>query len=70
MHKIAKDMSYVYSLITTEALIRNRHKKQVALYRLHGQTGYWAKKECARLNHMLAQLDAELAARAAQEPLF
>jgi len=70
MNKIAKDMSKVYAGTSTAALIKNRHGKAVAFYRLNAEDGYWAKKERARIMYMLKQIDAELEARALQIPLF
>jgi len=66
----AKDMSKVYRNTSSADLVRNRMKKQVEIYRAKKIPSYWAKKEVARLEHMIKQIDAELAARAAQEPLF
>jgi len=66
----AKDMYKVYSRTPTIDLIKNRNRKSLELYRLKGQTGYWAKKDRARLEHMIRQIDAVIAARQAQVPLF
>jgi len=70
MNKIAKDMSKVYRNTPTINLIRNKGKKQLALMYARQQWGYFAKKETKRLEYQIAQIDAELACRAAQEPLF
>jgi len=70
MHKTAKDMSKVYEKTPTIELIRNKGRKQLQLQKALMMGGYWAKKECARLEHMIDQIDAELACRAAQKPLF
>jgi len=70
MHKISKDMAKVYRNTPTIELIRNRTRKSYELLKLKNVTGYWAQKERSRLEHMVKQLDAELAARAAQQPLF
>jgi len=70
MNKVAKDMSKVYRNTTTEDLVRNRLRKQVELYHAARLPTYWAKKEVARLQHMINQIDIELAARALQQPLF
>jgi len=66
----AKDMSKVYRNTSTIELIRNKGRKQLELSRVTKIRSYWAKKEVARLSHMIKQIDAELAARAAQQPLF
>jgi hypothetical protein len=70
MNKLAKDMSKVYRNTTTADLIRNRNRKTVELFRVSKMSGYWAKKESARLAHMILQIEVELAARALQQPLF
>jgi len=70
MKKPAKDMSKVYRSTSTADLIKNRNRKTVQLFRVSQLTGYWAKKDCARLAHMISQIDAELEARALQQPLF
>jgi len=66
----AKDMYKVYSRTSTEDLIKNRHKKLIAQYRLHDQHGYWAKKERARLQYLISQIDAVIQSRVDQSPLF
>jgi len=70
MNKLAKDMSKVYRNTPTADLIRNRNRKTVELFRVSKLTGYWAKKDCARLAHMINQIDVELESRALQKPLF
>jgi len=70
MNKLAKDMSKVYRNASTADLIKNKHRKQAELYRLKNNYGYWVDKERKRLLHMIGQIDAELACRAAQKPLF
>jgi len=70
MNKVAKDMSKVYGNTPTIDLIKNRQRKKYEADKLHGIHGYWSKKELDRLNHMIAQIDVELACRAAQRPLF
>jgi len=70
MNKLAKDMSKVYRNTSSAELVRNRMKKTALLYRVKQMHTYWAKKEVARLEHMIKQIDVELAARAAQQPLF
>jgi len=70
MNKIAKDMSKVYAQTSTEALIQNLLRKTHQANKLHGEHGYWSKKELARLNHMIQQIDDELALRAGEVPLF
>jgi len=70
MKKTAKDMSKVYAKTSTLDLVRNQMLKRHALARVQGVPSYWAKKEVARLEHMIKQIDVELEARALQEPLF
>jgi len=59
----AKDMHKIYAQTSTEALIRNQMKKMVALYHVRMERGYWARKECARLEYLMAQIEDELARR-------
>jgi len=66
----AKDMYKVYSRTSTLDLIKNRNRKYVAWRNLTHEKGYWAKKEQARLQHMINQIDAVIEARKLQEPLF
>jgi len=66
----AKDMYKVYSRTSTIDLIKNRNRKTVELFRASQVRGYWAKKECARLSHMIKQIDAVIQSRVDQEPLF
>lgn len=66
----AKDMFTVYSKTSTIDLIRNKNKKQAELFKLKHITSYWAKKEKARLQHMINQIDAVIEARKLQMPLF
>jgi len=68
--KVAKDMSKVYRNTPTVDLIKNRQRKSYQAKQLHGVIGYWSRKELARLNYMISQIDAELEARAMQNPLF
>jgi len=70
MKKMAKDMAKVYFNTPTIDLLKNRSRKVVQLENLRKVDGYWSKKDIARLAHMIDQIDAVLAARAAQEPLF
>jgi len=70
MKKVAKDMSKVYRNTSTLDLIRNKMLKHHELSRVIGVPSYWAKKERSRLEHMIKQIDAELEARALQQPLF
>jgi len=70
MNKLAKDMSKVYRNTSTIDLIRNRSRKVVEMEKARSMGGYWAKKDVSRLAHMIYQIDAELACRAAQKPLF
>jgi len=66
----AKDMYKVYSRTSTIDLIKNRHRKTVELFRASQHSGYWFKKECARLEHLISQIDAEIQSRVDQEPIF
>jgi len=66
----AKDMYKVYSKTSTIDLIKNRNRKTVELFHASRHSGYWAKKECIRLAHMISQIDAVIQARVDQEPLF
>lgn len=66
----AKDMYKVYSKTATIDLIKNKGRKQLELMRLKNQHGYWVKKEVARLEHMIRQIDAVIEARKLQQPLF
>jgi len=70
MNKTAKDMSKVYRYTSTFDLIRNRSRKIVELQRWHKKGGYWSKKAIARLEYHIRQIDAEIACRADQQPLF
>lgn len=70
MNKIAKDMRKVYRQTSTFDLIRNRSRKTVELARWRKRGGYWAKKAIVRLEYHIAQIDAEIACRADQQPLF
>jgi len=70
MNKAAKDMAKVYFNTPTIDLLKNRSRKVVQLENLRKIDGYWCRKDILRLSHMIAQIDAVLAARAAQEPLF
>jgi len=70
MHKIAKNMHKVYVNTPTINLIKNKGRKTLALMRARRQGGYLAKKEIARLEYQIAQIDAVLASRGAQFPLF
>jgi len=70
MNKLAKDMSKVYRNTPTIDLIKNKGRKLLQVQRLYKVDGYWVKKDIVRLKHMIDQIDVELAARAAQLPLF
>jgi len=70
MNKVAKDMAKVYLNTPTIDLLKNRSRKVVLLEKLRKVDGYLSRKEILRLEHMIDQIDAVLAARAAQEPLF
>jgi len=70
MKKLAKDMSNVYRNTPTIDLIGNKGRKELALMRARRAGGYFGKKEVARLEYQIAQIDAVLASRAAQSPLF
>jgi len=65
-----RDMQKVYEKTSTIDLIKNRNNKIRKLQNIQYLGGYWAKKDRARLAHMIDQLDAVIAARAAQTPLF
>ena len=66
----AKDMAKVYAKTSTIDLIRNRAKKIRQLEKISGYNTYFAKKDRARLVHMIDQIEVELEARALQIPLF
>jgi len=66
----AKDMYKVYSRTSTVDLIKNRNRKYIQWRNLTHERGYWAIKERNRLQHMINQIDAVIAAREAQQPLF
>jgi len=70
MNKIAKDMRKVYFDTPTVDLLKNLGRKKLQLMRLEGSYAYWAKKERSRLQYLIDQIEAVLASRAAQEPLF
>jgi len=67
---ISKDMRKVYQGTSTIDLIKNKGKKVRQLQKISGYNTYFAKKDRARLIDMIDQIDAELEARAAQQPLF
>lgn len=69
-NKLAKDMAKVYFKTPTIDLIKNKGRKQLLLMRTEREGGYFAKKEAERLKYQIAQIDAVLAARSAQKPLF
>jgi len=66
----AKDMFKVYSRTSTIDLVHNRNRKYNQLLRLDGLDGYFVIKERERLEHMIKQIDAVIAARALQIPLL
>jgi len=66
----AKDMFKVYAKTSTIELVHNRNRKYRQLLRLDGLDGYFVKKERSRLEHMIKQIDAVIAQRALQIPLF
>jgi len=66
--KVAKDMKKVYAGTSTINLIRNRNIKTRQLMRVRYERGYWAKKECARLEFLRDQIDDEIRRRAEIEP--
>lgn len=69
--KNTRDMMKVYSKKSTLELLTLRSKKSNLLVSLKRWKGsYWAQKEIVRNAHYIDQIDAVLAARAAQEPLF
>jgi len=63
-------MAKVYFHTSTVDLLRNRSRKVVQLENLLRYDTYWSRKDVLRLQHMIAQIDAVIASRAAQEPLF
>jgi len=66
----AKDMYKVYSKTSTIDLIKNCSRKKAQLWRLGDLNGYWVKKERARLQAMITQIEAVIESRKLQEPLF
>jgi len=66
----AKDMSKVYRNTPTIDLIKNKGRKLRRLQKISGYNTYFAKKDRARLQYLLDQIDVELEARALQQPLF
>lgn len=70
MNKIAKDMSKVYRNTPTIDLIKNKGRKMRKLMVAQQYNTYFAKKDRVRLQYQIDQIDAELACRAAQKPLF
>lgn len=70
MNKLAKDMSKVYRNTPTIDLIKNRGRKMCKLMIARQYNTYFAKKDRARLEYQIHQIDVELEARALQKPLF
>jgi len=70
MKKLAKDMAKVYFKTPTIDLIKNKGRKQLALMKAERAGGYFGRKEAERLKYQIAQIDAVLEARGAQQPLF
>jgi len=69
--KNTRDMMKVYENKSTMQLLILRSKKSNLLVSLMKWEGaYWARKEIARNEHYINQIDAVLAARALQEPTF
>jgi len=66
----AKDMYLVYSKTATMDLIKNKFRKQHELAKLAGFNSYWAKKEKARLEYLIKQIDAVIQSRVDQVKLF
>jgi len=66
----AKDMYLVYSKTSTMDLIKNKFRKQHELAKLSGFNSYWAKKEKARLEYLIKQIDAVIQSRVDQVKLF
>jgi len=66
----AKDMYKVYSKTPTIDLIKNKGRKLRQLQKAEQYNSYFAKKDRARLRHMIDQIDAVLEARKLQLPLF
>jgi len=70
MNQVAKDMSKVYRNTPTDNLKKNLGRKMHERNQLYGKSNYWAKKERARLDHMIMQLEAEITSRKLQMLLF
>lgn len=70
MNKLAKDMSKVYRNTSTIDLIKNKGRKMRKLLQAQQYNTYFAKKDRARLQYQIDQIEAELEARARQKPLF
>jgi len=66
----AKDMYLVYSKTATVDLIKNKFRKQYELAKLAGLNSYWARKEKARLEYLIKQIDAVIQSRVDQVKLF
>jgi len=64
MKNAAKDMQKIYAQTATVDLIKNRNKKTRELQRVRYERGYWARKECARLEYLRDQIDDEIRRRA------
>lgn len=66
-----RDMSNIYRFKTVEELRLLKSLKLSQIKRLeHNNYTYAAKHDIMRVKHLVAQLDAELASRAAQMPLL
>jgi len=66
-----RDMSHVYRQTKTFDLMSNLARKEVELYRLRKKPlTYWIKKDIARVEHYIRQIEAELRSRRDQMQLF
>jgi len=70
MKNAAKDMSKVYRNTPTVDLIKNKGRKMRKLMQAQQYNTWFAKKDRARLQYQIDQIDAELESRALQKPLF
>ena len=68
---MARDMSNIYRFKTVKELNTLRSKKVVALERLRGEAKtYFVMQEIKRQEHLLGQIDAEIACKRAQLSMF
>jgi len=62
-----RNMSNLYRWTNTDDLEENLSRKYALLRRTERKPdGYWKTKELSRLKHLINQIEAELASRAAQ----